>query len=112
MKRIKVRLREFLQKPQVTVFLGILVCACGVSEVLEEVLVGFDGILKAAHGLIAFGIVSALKGLLELAEGIELVTIEMEEVEREEAEDATVAASSEAPRDRPAESRPLQRSTN
>ncbi len=87
MKRAASALGRFLRRPQVTVCLGVLVCISGVSEMMEEVIEGYEGTLGAVHGVIAFGIVTLLKGLTELAEGIELVTIEIEEVERDEAED-------------------------
>jgi len=86
MKAIKVKLRDFLHRPQVTVCIGFLVCVCGLSEMLEEVIEGYEGVLKASHGVIIFGAVTLLKGLTELAEGIELVTVDIEEAKREEAE--------------------------
>lgn|SRR6056297_1661279 len=89
MKPIKTGIGHFLRQPKVTVCLGLLVFFCGLSEVLEEVIDVFDGGVGAEHGMLVFGIMTLLKGLTELAEGAELVTIEIEEVEREEAEDAT-----------------------
>jgi len=94
MNRIKMRIGAFLRQPKVTVCLGILVCVCGLSEMMEEIIEGYEGTLQAEHGVLAFGIITVLKGLTELAEGIELVTIEIEEVEREEAEDTAVAGRS------------------
>ncbi|WP_405404176.1 hypothetical protein [Paracoccus sp. Ld10] len=45
---------------------------------------GYRGVVGAVHGVMIFGIVTVLKGLTELVEGLELVTIEMKEVELEE----------------------------
>ncbi|MGY9050354.1 MAG: hypothetical protein ACKVKF_25875 [Rhodobacterales bacterium] len=55
---------------------------------MEEIIDGYDGVLGSVHGVLAFGIMTLLKGVTELAEGIELVTIEIEEVNREQSEAA------------------------
>lgn len=84
MKRYTMHAHQFLRRPQVTVCLGLLVCICGVSEIMEEIIEGYEGTLQAAHGVLAFGVMTALKGLTELAEGIKIVSFEVEEIEREE----------------------------
>lgn len=88
MKRTTARIGRFLKRPQVTVCLGILVFLSGLSEILEEIFESYEGTIQAVHGVMVFGIMTVLKGLTELAEGFELVTIEIEESKREDAEDA------------------------
>ncbi len=84
MKRLTMHARQILRRPQVTVCLGLLVGICGVSEILEEIIEGYEGTLQAAHGVLAFGVMTALKGLTELAEGVKIVSFEVEEIERED----------------------------
>lgn len=83
MKYCLQRLRKFLGRADVTVCLGILVCICGISEIAEEIVDGYQGVVGAVHGVLIFGIVTVLKGLTELVEGFELLTIEIKEVELE-----------------------------
>ncbi len=86
MASLRVSLGRFLRRPEVTVGLGLLVCLSGLSEILEELFEGYESDLRGVHGMLAFGVITLLKGLTELVEGVELVTIEIEEVKREEAE--------------------------
>ncbi len=71
---VKFKVGNFLRCPHVTVCLGVLVCLCGVSELMEEFLDGYEAKFHAAHGVILFGAVTMLKGLTEFAEGLKVVT--------------------------------------
>lgn len=72
-------LRRVFMRPGMTVLLGIGVCICGLAEMLEEVLVGFESKVGAYHGVILFGGVTMFRGLVELLEGLEFLGFEFEE---------------------------------
>jgi hypothetical protein len=90
MKSCLLSLRQFLGRSDVTVCLGLLVCICGLSEIVEEIIDGYQGVVGAEHGMLIFGIVTILKGLTELVSGVELVTIEIKEGELEKKESSPV----------------------
>lgn len=88
MKSFRAGLGHFLRRPEVTIGLGVLVCLSGLSEIMEEIIEGYESSIRGVHGVLAFGVITLLKGLTELVEGFELVTIEIEDVKRQEAEAA------------------------
>lgn len=64
--------------PLVTMFVGLGVFATGMSEFLETVLNDFHSPLELHHGLILYGAVTTLRGIMEMAEGLEIVSIDAE----------------------------------
>lgn len=88
MNSFRTGLGHFLRRPEVTIGLGVLVCLSGLSEIMEEIIEGYESSIRGVHGVLAFGVITLLKGLTELVEGFELVTIEIEDVERQESEAA------------------------
>lgn len=79
MSIVKSKVGNFLRCPKFTLYLGILVCFSGVSELMEEFLDGYEAKFHAAHGVILFGVVTILKGLTEFAEGLKVVTTRIKE---------------------------------
>lgn len=72
-------LRRLFMRPGMTILLGVGVCLCGLAEMLEELLVGFESKVGAYHGVILFGGVTMFRGLVELLEGLEFIGFEFEE---------------------------------
>lgn len=64
------KLIRFANHPIVLTFSGIFLAISGLIE-LEEAVLTFEGGIKGEHGIVLFGIMSALKGLGELGEAEE-----------------------------------------
>jgi hypothetical protein len=84
-----------LRHPATTVFLGIGLFVVGIIELLEGIYVGFKTIVETHHGFVLFGLVTALRGLMELLESAEFFVINETEIESREVEH--VAVRSEPP---------------
>lgn len=89
-----------LRHPASTLFLGIGLFLVGVIELLEGVFDEFKTVVEVHHGFLLFGLVTVLRGIMELLEAAEFFAINETEIESLEAEH--VAVRSEPPTaDRP-----------
>ncbi|MFW5641808.1 MAG: hypothetical protein ACOCTP_02255 [Roseicyclus sp.] len=77
--------RPLLRHPLTNVILGLGLLATGVIELVEGFVDGFETVIDAHHGIILFGFVTVLRGLLELLEAAEVFAIAEREFEAEDA---------------------------
>lgn len=63
-----------LRHPVLVMLLGAGLFLCGFVELLEEFDPTFDSWIGAHHGVMLFGAVTAVKGLVEAVEGMEKVS--------------------------------------
>ena len=70
--------------PVVSLVTGIGLLVSGFADLLEDVFTGFEIFLETYHGLILFGIVTALRGLSEMLEGMEWISRDVSTEAREE----------------------------
>ena len=69
--RIAVWLGPRIHHPGVSVATGIGMLATGVAELAADLVIGFDAIFAAHHGLLLIGTVMALRGGVDLINGLE-----------------------------------------
>ena len=84
-----------LRHPATTLFLGIGLFLIGMIELLEGMFDEFETMVETHHGFVLFGLVTVLRGLMELLEAAEFFAINETEIETLEAE--RIAARSEPP---------------
>ena len=69
--RIAVWLGPHVHHPGVSVATGLGMLATGLAELASDLIVGFEAMLSTHHGLVLFGIVMALRGCVDLINGLE-----------------------------------------
>lgn len=69
--RIAVWLGPHVHHPGVSVATGLGMLLTGLAELASDLLVGFEAMLSTHHGLVLFGIVMALRGCVDLINGLE-----------------------------------------
>lgn len=79
------RVQPLVHHPMTTVVLGLGLLATGIVEVIEAAFEGFETVLEAHHGILLFGLVTALRGLLEMLEAAEVLAVAEHDLEAEEA---------------------------
>ena len=70
--------------PMVGFVTGLGLVVSGLADLLEDVFTGFETFLETYHGLILFGVVTALRGFAEVMEGMEWISRDIAAEEREE----------------------------
>jgi hypothetical protein len=78
-----------LRHPVTTLLLGVGLFVVGMIELLEGLFENFETVVETYHGFLLFGLVTVLRGLMELLEASEFFAIneaEFETVETEQAE--------------------------
>ena len=79
------RVQPFVHHPMTTVVLGLGLLVTGIVELIEAAFEGFETAIDAHHGLLLFGFVTALRGLLEMLEAAEVLAMAEHDLEAEEA---------------------------
>lgn len=79
-----------LRHPVTTLFLGTGLFLVGMIELLEGIFEEFKTVVETHHGFLLFGLVTVLRGLLELLEAAEFSAINETEIESLEAEHIAV----------------------
>lgn len=77
--------QPLLRHPMTNVALGLGLLTTGLLELLEGAFEGFESVLDAHHGIILFGVVTVLRGMLEMLEAAEVVAIAERDLEAGEA---------------------------
>lgn len=68
---IHTRMTPMVKHPATVVTVGISMLVTGLSELLEDVLTNFESLLQSYHGLVIFGLVTAMRGVSEMVEALE-----------------------------------------
>jgi hypothetical protein len=69
-RAVLLRLAALSRHPLVSLMVGVGLLLTGVAELLSDLLTNFETALRAYHGLILFGLVTAARGVTEFAEGM------------------------------------------
>lgn len=75
--------RPLVRHPATNVVLGIGLLLTGVLELVEGAVEEFETVVQALHGVILFGVVTTLRGMLELIEATEVFALSDLELEGE-----------------------------
>jgi hypothetical protein len=67
--------RPLLRHPMTNVVLGLGLLVTGLVELVEGAFEEIETVIDAYHGVVLFGLVTALRGLLELLEAAEIFAI-------------------------------------
>jgi hypothetical protein len=59
----------WLKHPGLSLFAGVVLLAAGVAETIEGFATGYAG-LAAEHGIVVFGLITCLKAVAEILEGL------------------------------------------
>ena len=70
-RRLHNGMKAVVEHPVTIVTVGLSMLATGVAELLEDFITGFETMLHAYHGLIVFGAVTAMRGVVEMVEALE-----------------------------------------
>jgi len=76
--------RPLLRHPITNLVLGLGLLITGLVELMEGAFEEFETVIDAYHGIVLFGFVTALRGLLELLEAAEIFAIGDRELEEEQ----------------------------
>lgn len=76
--------RPLLRHPMTNVVLGLGLLITGLVELVEGAFEEVETVIDAYHGVVLFGLVTALRGLLELLEAAEIFAIGDREFEAQE----------------------------
>jgi hypothetical protein len=66
-------LRRAIRHPWLVMFVGVVMFGSGLAELLQDVDPEFESVIRMHHGMMLFGLVSALRGLVEALEGLQTV---------------------------------------
>lgn len=72
MKRLEA-LRRITESPALNLGAGLILCGSGLAETVRELSELGEWRLGAHHGVVAFGLVTVLKSIPDLLEGLEYV---------------------------------------
>lgn len=75
--------RPLVRHPATNVVLGIGLLVTGLLELVEGAVEDFETVVRALHGVILFGVVTTLRGFLELIEATEVFALSDLEFEGE-----------------------------
>jgi hypothetical protein len=74
-RRIAIRLHDamkgLVEHPVTIVVVGLSMLVTGLAELLEDLVSDFESTLETYHGLLLFGLVTALRGMVEMVEALE-----------------------------------------
>jgi hypothetical protein len=70
-RAIHTRVTPLVKHPLTIVVVGLSMLITGVSELLEDLFTDFETVLESYHGLILFGLVTAMRGFSEMVEALE-----------------------------------------
>jgi hypothetical protein len=79
------RVQPLVHHPMTNVILGLGLLVTGMVEVIEAAFEGFETVVEAHHGILLFGLVTALRGMLEMLEAAEVIAVVEHDLEVEEA---------------------------
>jgi hypothetical protein len=79
------RVQPLVHHPMTNVVLGLGLLVTGMVEVIEAAFEGFETVFEAHHGILLFGLVTALRGMLEMLEAAEVLAVVEHDLEVEEA---------------------------
>ncbi|MCB9959411.1 MAG: hypothetical protein H6843_12485 [Rhodospirillaceae bacterium] len=77
-------LAPIARHPAISMLTGVGLLISGVSDLLEDLFTDFESMLETYHGLILFGLVTALRGLADAVEGIDWMAKDAEAIEESE----------------------------
>ena len=89
-------LAPIARHPATSIVTGMGLLISGVADLLEDVITDFETVLESYHGLIVFGLVTALRGIAEGVEGIEWLSRDAESIEDAEEKQAAAVAAADA----------------
>lgn len=78
-------LAPIARHPAISMLTGVGLLISGLSDLLEDLFTDFESMLETYHGLILFGLVTALRGLADAVEGIDWMAKDAEAIEESEA---------------------------
>ena len=75
--------KPLVRHPATNVVLGVGLVLTGLLELVEGMVEEFETVVQALHGIVLFGVVTALRGILELIESAEVFALSDLELEGE-----------------------------
>ena len=75
--------KPLVRHPATNVILGFGLVLTGLLELIEGAIEEFETVVQALHGIVLFGVVTTLRGLLELIESAEIFALSDLELELE-----------------------------
>ena len=85
-------LAPIARHPAISMLTGVGLLMSGLSDLMEDIFTDFESMLETYHGLILFGLVTALRGLADAVEGIDWMAKDAEAIEESEAKQEEAAA--------------------
>lgn len=72
------RVTPLVRHPGTAIAVGVSMLVTGVAELLQDFVSDFETLLRTYHGLVLFGIVTAMRGFSEMVEAMEWLDRDLE----------------------------------